>query len=89
MTALTCNSLAFFDSFAGLIPCRVSSIRGQSGDASTAQRVTFTLTASRGAYKRGETLQSFALHVVPRVCVVRHKYHTIILPYVVEVETRA
>ena len=84
LTVLKTHSLAFFDCFAGLIPCKVSSIRGHSGDASTAQRVTVVLTATRGAYHAGETVESFGLHIVPRAAVVRRGAHQIILPYTVE-----
>ena len=66
MLTLTNGSLAYYDCFAGLIPCKVLSITGTSGMCGSDQQVTFKLTASRGAYKRGEVLNSWGLHVVPR-----------------------
>jgi len=71
MYSLTVGCLAYLDSFYGLVPCRVLSIVGKSGMANTGQHITVRLTASRQAYKRGETIESNALHVVPRraVCV--------------------
>lgn len=63
------GSLAYFDTFAGLIPCRVDRIEGTQrpdGIPSSEQTAHFTLTANRGAYKRGEKLSAWVLHVVPR-----------------------
>jgi hypothetical protein len=39
------NELAYFDSFSGMIPCKVINI---SND-----KITVKLTGTRGAYKRG------------------------------------
>lgn len=66
MLTLTLGSKAYFDSFNGLIPCRVTDIRGLNGLASTSQTVTVELTANRAAYRRGETVKTSGLHVVPR-----------------------
>ena len=66
MQTLTIGSLAYFDSFAGLIPCKVLAITGQSGMCGSMQDVTLQLTAARGAYKRGEVLTTWGLHAVPR-----------------------
>lgn len=66
---LTIGSLAYFDSFAGLIPCKVTQITGRSGFANSAQSVTLVLTANRGAYKRGEKIETNGLHAVPRKAV--------------------
>jgi hypothetical protein len=59
------GALAYFDSYkGGLIPCRVveSWLDGFTGTGKT--RVT--LTASRGPYKRGETVDVLARNVIPR-----------------------
>ena len=40
--------LAYYDTFSGLIPCKVLQITGDT--------CTIKLTAARGAYKRGEIL---------------------------------
>lgn len=69
---LRTGDLAYYDSFAGMIPCKVTAITGTSGIASTAQRVTLTVTASqanccgRSAYKRGEQIETNGIHAVPR-----------------------
>jgi hypothetical protein len=71
------GNLAYYDSSAGLIPCRVLTITGEPGMANTGQRVTVKLTANRRRvcgvwiYKRNEVIESNALHVIPRgsVCV--------------------
>ena len=59
METLRAGILAYFDSFDGLIPCRVLSIDPQ-------RNVCAQLTANRGAYKRGEVLESSHNWVVPR-----------------------
>lgn len=63
---LRVGDLAFFDTFSGMVPCKVTGIAGRSGPASSAQIVRFTLTGKRGAYRKGEKLESSGLHVVPR-----------------------
>jgi hypothetical protein len=58
--------LAYFDSFAGLVPVRIVAV-GDWNDQSSDAR--FLVTASRGGYKRG-TLHTFALrNLVPRKAV--------------------
>lgn len=66
MHTLRVGDLAYFDCFAGLLPCKVLAITGPSGLASSSQTVQFRLTASRGAYRRGECLDTSGLHVCPR-----------------------
>jgi hypothetical protein len=69
MATLRPGSLAYFDTFTGLVPCRVDRIEGPdlfNGAPSSEQIAHFTLTANRGAYKRGEKLHAWVLHVVPR-----------------------
>jgi hypothetical protein len=53
--------LAYYDSFAGLIPCRVISF---SEDAFTLQ-----VTAKRGAYDRGAIITTDAQRAIPRTAV--------------------
>lgn len=53
--------LAFYDTFSGLVPCKVHSIRND-------ETCTIVLTATRKAYKKGETLQIKG-GVVPRSAV--------------------
>ena len=62
--------LAFFDSFAGLIPCVVLSIRRDLRDPRIdATKVTFQLVATRGTYRKGEVLSFSAGSVLPRAAV--------------------
>jgi len=84
MATLKANGAAYCDCAAGLVPCRVLSIRGESGQANSTQEVTFAITASRGAYKRGEILSSDALSIAPRDAVKRRKHGVVVLPYSVE-----
>lgn len=63
---------AFLDTFAGCIPCKVIAVNDDyAGNShfeghSSSCRVTVKLTAARGAYKRGEVIESTALNVIPR-----------------------
>ena len=66
MQTLTIGSLAYFDSFNGLIPCRVTDIRGLNGLASNGQTVTVELTVKRAAYRKGEIITTSGLQIVPR-----------------------
>lgn len=70
--------LAFVDSYAGLVPCRIIKVDDWS-DGSCQARVTFT--ATRGPYKRGETDTFNLRRVVPRTSIMRRKYSTRIRPY--------
>lgn len=59
---LSVGSLAYFDTYAGMIPCKVLKL--------TENDATIQLTAKRGAYKRGEIIETAARwHVVPRTAV--------------------
>ena len=59
-------TLAYFDSFAGLVPVRIVSVGEWTDPTSEA---TFQVTATRGAYKRG-TFHTFSLNkLIPRHCV--------------------
>ena len=53
------GNLAYYDSFQGLIPCKVTAYDGF-------QEVYFTVTANHGAYRKGEKLHSLPAYVVPR-----------------------
>ena len=79
--SLTTGCLAYFDSFAGLVPCWITSITGPTGTPSTAQRVTVKFTAKRGPYKRGEILETSGLHVCPRSAARFGKHCTTIRPF--------
>jgi len=68
---------AYLATFSGLIPCviiahndtlaHVPTLAGRSSSCT----ITVKLTAKRGAYKRGEIIESDALHVIPRNAVYR------------------
>jgi hypothetical protein len=82
---LRAGSLAYWDSMSGMIPCKVTAIEGKSGAASSDQTVAFRLTADRGAYKRGERFECWALHVVPRDAYFKRRHGARIGYYTVEV----
>jgi hypothetical protein len=85
---LKSGDLAYFDSFSGLVACRVQRITGTSGPASTAQTVRFRITASGNkAYKHGDILETHGLHVVPRNAVHRIGYFFRIRVYQVQCDT--
>lgn len=85
---LRSGDLAYVDSFAGLIPCKVISITGNSGRCGSDQSVTVKLTANRGAYKRGQTLVEWGWHIIPRYAVMKNGYQFRILPYDVEADSK-
>jgi len=61
-------TLAYLDSFAGMVPCRIVAV-GDWNDRYSEARIRFT--ATRGPYPRGE-YDTFPLHrVVPRNAVFR------------------
>jgi hypothetical protein len=66
-------TLAYLDSFIGLVPCKVLSVEDRA--------VTLKITATRGPYKRGEVLTRYANSVVPRPAVWRRKHQYAIRPY--------
>jgi hypothetical protein len=62
------GELAYLDTFSGLVPCRVVGIY-------TSGRPIIRLTATRGAYRKGEELiPEIPRNVVPRANVRFHKY---------------
>jgi hypothetical protein len=67
--ALKTGNLAYLDTFAGLIPCKVLAIDGPSGPVSLTQRVAVRITSPRRGYAKGDIVIESALHVVPRPAV--------------------
>jgi hypothetical protein len=64
MPVLKTGIKAYYDTFSGLIPCKVLRVY-RTGNEYNA--VDIKLTAGRGAYKRGEVLQALSTqHVCPR-----------------------
>ena len=64
---------AYFDSFAGLVPCRVLSVATDG--------VVVRLTAARGPYRRGEVLTWPHTRIVSRKAVYRSGYTYRIRPH--------
>lgn len=65
------GDLAYYDSFSGLIPCKVLAVNDAMAGKELAGfssfcRVSVRLTAKRGAWEKGEVVESDALKVVPR-----------------------
>lgn len=78
---LKSGMLAYFDSLRGVMPCRVLSIKGGNTpgkpELTTSNiRVKVEFTAPRPGYRRGDTIESSALWVVPRRAVTFRKYGT-------------
>lgn len=85
---LRVGSLAYYDTFAGLVPCKVLSLKEETKDPSVPMsyelalggipsryKATVRITATRGAYRKGEILMDlFAHDVVPRKAVRFLKY---------------
>jgi len=83
---LKTGMLSYYESFqCGLLPCCVTGISGRSGMPSTTQRVTVKLTADRSPFKRGDVIETFGFHVIPRKSVHKRGYHYVIWAYTVEV----
>lgn len=80
---LSVGCLAYFDTFAGLVPCVVKAISGTSPNPISSVEVQFKITADRGAYRKGELLKSSSLWVVPRGAIRRRQYQSTIGHYTV------
>jgi hypothetical protein len=86
MNMLQKGTLAYFDTFYGLVKVKVLSIDkdGQGTQQSPTPRVKFQVTAEKGAYRKGEILESSSYHVIPRSCVrIRGGSHRISNQYLV------
>lgn len=85
---LRTGDLAYLDTFAGFIPCKVLSNSGASTEVAThLSNVTVRLTAARRDWRRGDVVNNTARAVVPR-CAIRGMYsrEPEILPYAVEAD---
>jgi hypothetical protein len=70
--------LAYFDTIVGLVPCRIAAT------ADWNDRYSYTriqLTATRGAYKRGEWFTVPLCNVVPRTAIRQRKGYTAVMRY--------
>ena len=87
MPTLKSGMLAYFDSYAGLVPCKVLAIEATKyGDYIAYIRYT----AQRGPYSRGETGKHNALKVFPRDAVSRVRWQLFprILPFSIVADQR-
>ena len=67
METLEIGSKAYYDSMSGLVACKVIDIRGVDGMCSSRQTVTLKITARNSRlYTRGEIIETWGLHAVPR-----------------------
>lgn len=86
---LKAGTLAYWDTFAGLVPCRVRHVRAARGGY-PGWKVDITLTAARSPYKRGEIHDGLTPStVVPRHCVRKLRSRTCtpyIVPYTLQVD---
>jgi hypothetical protein len=95
METLKTGALAYVDSMAGLLPCKVKAIRPNiivaqgepvphcDGIPSSSQWVTVELTADKGPYTKGETMEGWGLRFVPRKAANKGQYGNRIRPYTV------
>lgn len=60
---VTAGTLAYYDSFTGLVPVRVDSVKANDDDI---VYVRFTVTASRHGYPQGEQWTTNASRVIAR-----------------------
>lgn len=73
---------AFYDTFSGLVPCRVIGIkpgRHYGFLAGHNDTITAIVTKDRGPYKKGETIVNGASHIIPRRFIRIRDYHYRIL----------
>lgn len=79
---------AYWDTFAGLVPCRVTAIRTDRPDdprPASWQSVDVEVTESTGPYAKGHReLQLWGLHVIPPGAIIRGQFSTRIGPYHVQ-----
>ena len=87
------GTLAYYDTFAGLIPCKVMTVRRKGYGFRVEPRddaVQFEITETRGAYTKGEVISSEARMVPPRKMIKKRQYSNTIMTcysYVPETET--
>ena len=82
---LRTGDLAYYDALTAIIPCRVLSIRGESGAPGSASSVRIKTTAARNGWPKGTEFDSFSHHVVPRGAMKFRRYGARITYYTVEV----
>lgn len=83
MPALKVGEKAYYDTFSGLILCQVLGLSGIADRPLSSIKVDFELLQSRGAYCKGEKLQSSSLWVVPVAAVRKAAFGCMIGHYTV------
>jgi len=78
METLTIGCLCFYDSMVGLIPCKL--IHAEK-DCLGYTRVTLRVTQARGAYCKGDTIQTGTNWTIPRKSVKTRNGVKKIAPY--------
>lgn len=87
METLRSGIAARFDTFNGLVPCRVLSVAGESRPyASSSQRVRIRITRTGRGYRAGEIIGTSALRVVPVRSIRRRRYSNTIRVYAVQAD---
>jgi hypothetical protein len=84
---LRAGDLAYYDSMAGMIPCKVISIRGVSGAPSSESSALVRTTAKRNGWPIGTEFDTWTLHVVPRAAFKQSRTGARITYYTVEVQS--
>lgn len=72
------GTLAYFNSFAGLVKCRVQEMRR---DEDNALWIKVIVTHGRGYWKPYMTYETHSWHVTPREAVIVRNRQFVILPY--------
>lgn len=93
---LKTGCLAYYDSFAGLVPVKVLSVKGRpppkpgewtfdlcKGNGRVSVKVMAQVTNDHSPYRKGEILESNSADVVPRSAILRYQYSTTIGLYLV------
>lgn len=76
------GELAFIDSFAGLIPCKVLAVSERTENGEPFIVCTVKVTADRPSYSRGELAEVGTRYVIPRTSVrVRSGQYRIVYNY--------
>lgn len=83
---LRAGELAYYDGIRAIIPCKVISIRGESGAPGSASSVRIKTTGVRNGWPRGTEFDCFSNHVIPRAAFHPRKLGARISYYTVEVD---
>ena len=75
------GTLAYYDTFAGLVPCKVLEIKDDcyGFHFGPYDALKIQVTADRGPYKKGEMLTAPAVRVPPKTMVKKNTYSTTII----------